>query len=142
MLRCCTMSATPIASIDARSGQAQRSKDRSGRRQNVSNPDKLDFADWFSVVGTAIISGIGGAMAWFNYNKRQLNERMEHMEDQMKTWQEKQATHTTSLAVLQTCQENTERQLEQISETTRDTNENLKELGNTITQILLKVQSN
>ena len=100
----------------------------------MANPDKLDFADWFSIVGTALVTGIGGAMAWFNRSKRDIYTKLESMEDTVKD-------HATNLAVLQTSQENTEHRLEEIVETTRDTNHTVKELGQTIMQLLLDMKS-
>ena len=99
----------------------------------MADPNKLDFADWFSIVGTAIISGIGGAMAWFASSKRELQRRLTLVEDEMNG-------HKTNLAVLQTCQENTEKRLDEIGETTRDTNQSLKEMNQTITQLLMMLK--
>jgi hypothetical protein len=99
----------------------------------VANPTTFDFADWFSVVATAILSGVGGAMAWFNSTKKEINRRLESVEDSM-------SGHDTNLAVLQTCQENTEKRLDEIGETTRDTNQSLKDLSQTMTQALLALQ--
>lgn len=107
----------------------------------MADPTKLDFADWFSVVGTAIVSGIGGAMAWFSSSKRRMHGRINSLEAAMILWNEKHAVHTTEIAVVQTCQENTAKQLELINETTRDTNASIKELSQTITQVLLAVQA-
>ena len=101
---------------------------------------KLDLADWFSVIATAILSGISAAMGWFSYTKRKLVERIEGTEAAMKTLSKDYAEHGTQLAVLKTCQENTEKRLDEIGETTRDTNQNLKELNQTLTQVLLKIQ--
>lgn len=100
----------------------------------MASPDKLDFADWFSIIATAMISGIGAAMAWFSSSKREMQKRMTAVEGTMQE-------HATNLAVLKTCQENTESRLNEISETTRDTNQNLKELSQTMTQVLLSMKS-
>lgn len=100
----------------------------------MADPTKLDFADWFSVVAAGILSGVGGAMAWFNSSKKELYRRVADMECTMNG-------HVTHLAVLETCQENTQKRLEEIVETTRDTNMNLKELSQTVTQVLLAIQA-
>jgi ABC-type Zn2+ transport system substrate-binding protein/surface adhesin len=107
----------------------------------VADPTKLDFSDWFTVVVAGIISGLGGAMAWFNSSNNKLHARLDIMEADMRQWDEKHAAHATEIAVVQTCQENTAQQLEAISATTRDTNENLKELSQTVTQVLLAIQA-
>ena len=59
----------------------------------------------------------------------------------MKSWQDMHADHNTDLAVLKTCQENTEQRLNEINETTRDTNQSLKEVSQTVTQVLLALQN-
>lgn len=107
----------------------------------MADPTRLDFADWFSVVATAIVSGIGGAMAWFASSKRDLYKKFAALEDNMKGFDAMHADHNTSLAVLQTCQRNTEERLEAIVETTHDTNQSLKELSQTVTQVLIAIQS-
>ena len=105
-----------------------------------ANPSQLDFADWFSVVSAAIVSGILSAMGWFAASKRKLVERIGKTEELMKELSEKHANHATQLAVLQQCQKTTEERLEAINETTRDTNQDLKKLNETLTQVLLKMQ--
>ena len=100
----------------------------------MADPTKLDFADWFAVVSAGILSGVGGAMAWFNSSKKDIHRRLESVEDSM-------SGHHTNLAVLQSCQENTEKRLDEIGETTRDTNQSLKELSQTVTQVLLAIQA-
>ena len=107
----------------------------------MPDTSKLDFADWFTVVATALVSGVGGAMAWFNSSNNKRDARMDFLEADMRKWDESHAKHSTEIAVMETCQENTARQLESIGQTTRDTNENLKELSQTVTQVLLAIQA-
>ena len=111
----------------------------------MADPSKLDFADWFTVIATAITggiaAGIGSAMAWFNKSKQELHTKMTTMEGEMRKWDEAHADHNTQLAVMQNCQKNTEDRLDTIGETTRDTNENLKELSKTMTDVLLAMQA-
>jgi hypothetical protein len=107
----------------------------------VADPSKLDFSDWFALISASILAGISGAMGWFSRTKRIMDERISKVEVSMRSWDGKHAEHSRDLAVVQTCQENTEKQLEAIVITTRDTNENLKELSNTVTQVLLAIQA-
>ena len=79
-------------------------------------------------------------MAWFNSNKNRMNARIDFLEADMRKWDENHAEHSTQLAVLTNCQENTAQSLVEIKVTTRDTNEALKELGTTLTQALLSIQ--
>ena len=106
----------------------------------MADPTKLDFADWFSVVATAIVSGVAGAMAFFRQSNAKRDARSEQVRVEMAEWDKQQATHTTQLAVLTNCQENTSEALTEIKATTRDTNEALKELSTTLTQALLSIQ--
>jgi hypothetical protein len=101
----------------------------------------MDLSDWISIIGSSIIAGVGGAMAWFNSSKNRLHARIDFLEADMRKWDESHADHTTQIAVLSTCQENTSRQLESINVTTRDTNDSVKELNKTITQALLAMQA-
>lgn len=107
----------------------------------MADPSKLDFSDWFAVAVAALISGVGGAMAWFSASTTRMTTRLDTMEADMEQWDQKHATHDTDIAVVKTCQENTARQLEEIRVTTRDTNENLKALSQTVTQALLAFQA-
>jgi hypothetical protein len=92
------------------------------------------------VVATALVSGVGGAMAWFNSSNNKRDARMDFLEADMRNWDAAHAKHSTDIAVIETCQEATAKHLESIWQTTRDTNENLKELSQTVTQVLLALQ--
>ena len=111
----------------------------------MADPSKLDFADWFTVIATAITggiaAGIGSAMAWFNKSKQELHTKMTTMEGEMRKWDEAHADHNTQLAVIQNCQKNTENNLEAISLTTRDTNEKIEVLNQTVMKALLAIQA-
>ena len=102
---------------------------------------KLDLDDWFAVVVAALVSGVGGAMAWFNSSKRKMHERIDLLESNMREWDDRHADHNTQLAVLTTCQSNTVKQLEQISESTLEINRDVKALAERITQIVIAVQA-
>lgn len=106
----------------------------------MADPSRLDYSDWLSIVGASVVSGIGAAMAWFNSSKNRLNARLDFVEADMRKWDESHAQHTTEIAIVKTCQENTAERLEAINQTTRDTNENVKELNQTVTQVLLALQ--
>ena len=106
----------------------------------MADPAKLDISDWVSVIGSAVVAGIGASMAWFISSKNRLHARLDFVEADMRKWDEAHAGHTTDIAIMKTCQENTAERLETINQTTRDTNENLKELSQTVTQVLLALQ--
>ena len=91
----------------------------------MSDPRHLDYSDWFQVVTGGLLSGIGGAMAWFRGEKRKLNDRVQKVEE-LCTGQQ------TQLTVLRICQENTQERLEEIGQNSRDTNEKLSDVQTTL----------
>lgn len=106
----------------------------------MNDPRSLDIGDWVGLAGTALLAGIGGAMAWFRTSTAKLHARMQTVEDEMKEWDRLHAAHTTQLAVVETCQQNTAERLGKIDETTRDTNAKIEHLNETLTQVLLAIQ--
>lgn len=107
----------------------------------MADPSRLDITDWFAVVAGGILSGLGSAFVWFSNSKRRIHDRLTTVEHTMTGWSDKHAQHTTDIAVIETCAQNTAKQLEAISLTTRDTNEKLECLSGTITQVLLALQA-
>lgn len=83
----------------------------------MSDP-KLDFADWFAVIAAAIITGIGGAMAWFNGTKKVILARVDTMEEVVNA-------HVTQLAVIQANQFHITNRLEEIRQMTQATSQKL-----------------
>lgn len=79
----------------------------------------LSLSDWLQLilgtVLTAIVGGIGGAMAWFSKTKAIMMDRLEEVEKMNNV-------QSTDIAVLKMQQEHTNEQLSDIRETTRDTN--------------------
>jgi septal ring factor EnvC (AmiA/AmiB activator) len=106
----------------------------------VADPSKFDLSDWFSVIVTSIasgiVAGITSAMGWFRRTKLDMYDRITLVEGEMRDWNESHAKHETQLAVMQTCQQNTEERLDAIDRTTRDTNQNLQELSKTIVTLI------
>ncbi len=73
----------------------------------VSDPTKLDISDWFAAIVTGIIAGIGGAMAWFNGSKRDLNARMGEIDDKLEKHEKLDADrHETQMIAMTTVQLN------------------------------------
>ncbi len=79
------------------------------------------LGDWISVIGAALVAGVGGAMAWFNGVKHHLEARMGRTEETVND-------HETKLAVVRTCQENTAERLQAIESATHETNNKLDRL--------------
>lgn len=92
----------------------------------------LSLAEWFSAAVAAILAGLTGAMGWFNRTKKHMHARLATVEGKMEGHildsTTKHGDHQTKIAVLETCQENTARQLEQLNETTNDVNKKLDAL--------------
>ena len=76
----------------------------------------LDLGDWLSLIAGGVLSGIGGAMAWFRGEKKLIYARMEKLEGDMQCYTEGHRAHTTQLAVIESCQRNTERRLDELTE--------------------------
>ena len=74
-------------------------------------------------------------MAWFRGEKRKLNDRVQKVEE-LCTGQQ------TQLTVLRICQENTQERLEEIRQTSRDTNEKLSDVQTTLTEVAMEIHKN
>ena len=95
----------------------------------------LDLGNWvLELLTAAVIAAMGWIVAAFNRSKHQIEARVDALERDT-------GTHDTRLAVAQTCQENTERRLTEIKETTKDTNEKLDTLSNTLTAMLVALKT-
>ena len=82
----------------------------------MATPNGLDLGDWLSLIAGGVLSGIGGAMAWFRGEKKLIHARMEKLEGDMQGYTEGHRDHTTQLAVIESCQRNTERRLDELTE--------------------------
>lgn len=112
-----------------------------GPRCGVANVSPLDAGEWVGIIGL-IGGGIGALAALFRSNNGKIHGRIDGVEVEMKEWDKLHADHATQLAVVKVCQENTRDRLEKIDETTRDSNQNLKDLSETVTKVLLAIQAN
>jgi signal transduction histidine kinase len=92
----------------------------------VADPQHgLSVGDWIQLVlGTvfsALVVGIGGAMAWFSKTKAAMLTRID-MVEQVNNFQ------ATEIAVLKANHEHLSEELTDIKETTRDTNRKLDDV--------------
>jgi hypothetical protein len=88
------------------------------------NDPKLDAGDWVGLGGLALAvigSVVGGVKSMFGARDTRITNIENGHHEQV-----------TQLAVLQTCQENTRQHLEHIRDSTRDTNDKLDLLLNTM----------
>jgi chromosome segregation ATPase len=79
-------------------------------------------------------------MAWFRGEKRAINDRIITLRVTMDNYEKAQAEHVTQIAVLETCQKNTEARLDTITEVTGDTNRKIDGLHDTLTDVLLTLK--
>lgn len=63
---------------------------------------------------TGIVSGIGGAMAWFKKSKEVLHTRINKVKTQVETFADLKAGHDVRLERVETCQENTSEWLKEL----------------------------
>lgn len=79
-------------------------------------------------------------MAWFRGEKKSMNEKIAILRTSMDDYERAHAEHATQIAVLETCQKNTELRLDSISEVTVDTNRKIDGLHDTLTDVLLTLK--
>lgn len=75
----------------------------------MSDPQHLDAGDWLAVAATSLVTGVGGAMAWFTGTKKKIESRMLNYE-------QTQATHTTDLAVIRITQDHLSERMDEVRE--------------------------
>jgi septal ring factor EnvC (AmiA/AmiB activator) len=101
----------------------------------VADPHGLDLGNWaLELAMAAVVAVLGWAMAVLNRGRQLTERRLDDLEKET-------GAHETQLAVVQNCQINTERRLTEIKDVTRDTNEKLHELANTLTDVLLAIKT-
>ena len=92
----------------------------------------ITIGEWLAAAVATILSALGGTLGGMRYGKTQLLLQIGALRDDMNN-------HTTQLAVLKTCQANTEARLGEIKETTEATNAEVKQLNQNLTQILISM---
>ncbi len=87
----------------------------------MREPPPVEWGEWvtviFASVLASILAGLGSAMAWFRSEKRALRKDMAGIGMRMDTYDKSHADHSTEIAVMKTCQENTADRLETIMKT-------------------------
>ena len=104
----------------------------------MADPQKLDVGDWAAVVAL-VSAGVGSVMAWFRRGNQSRDARISLLEGTVYGGPG-QAGHETQLAVIRTCQENTNRNLEELKDTTKDTNEKVSELSERLMDVLVELK--
>ena len=92
----------------------------------------ITIGEWLAAAVATILSALAGTFGGMRYGKSQLIAEIGGLKVDMNT-------HATELAVLKTCQANTEARLDEIKETIGDTNTEVKQLNQNLTQILISL---
>lgn len=93
----------------------------------------FDIIDWAKTILPSVLAGLGSAFAMLRGAKKAMDDRMSAIERQ-------QALHTTEIAVIMADHRNSLTRLDDIQETSRDTNKRIEEMQKTLTQVLLQVR--
>lgn len=75
----------------------------------MSDPQHLDFGDWFQIAVGSLVTGMGGAMAWFSGAKKKMEARMTSIEDV-------HGKQTTELAVIHSNQDHLSSRMDEVRE--------------------------
>ena len=67
----------------------------------MSDPQGLSMGEWFATLVASILAGMGGAMAWFNGEKKSLRAKMHTLGSDMAAWSIQQALQSQKLAVME-----------------------------------------
>ena len=92
----------------------------------------ITIGEWLAAAVSTILAALAGTFGGMKYGKSQLIAQIGGLRTDMNN-------HATELAVLKTCQANTEERLAEIKETTEATNAEVKQLNQNLTQILISV---
>lgn len=93
----------------------------------------FDILDWAKTLLPSILAGVGSAFAMLRGAQKAMDDRMSSIERQ-------QALHTTDIAVIVAEHRNDLARLDDIQQTSRDTNKRIEEMQKTLTQVLLQVR--
>ena len=95
----------------------------------------ITIGEWLAAAVATILSALAGTFGGMRYGKSQMLIQIGDLRDDMNN-------HVTQLAVLKTCQSNTEERLDEIKETIVDTNNKVTQLNQNLTQILISLSKN
>ena len=80
-------------------------------------------------------------MAWFRRITKPYNERVRALEAQVELHKDRHAEHETQLAVIHTNQDHMSNRLDEIRETTQDTNKKIDGVAGTLTEFIMTLKS-
>ena len=106
--------------------------------------------EFIGIIATAILTGIGGAMAWFRSQRKDINvdieairvlanSGLEDIRAEMRCQMDDNHNNDRDIAVLKTEIRNNVKQLDEISDATKQTNQKLDKLAEMVTTTLLAV---
>jgi len=91
------------------------------------------------IVASAIMVGIGGAMAWFRSQRIKIESDINDLRGEMRSQIDDLHTNDRDIAVMKTEIRNNVDRLEEIHDSTKQTNSKLDKLADTLTTVLLAV---
>ena len=105
----------------------------------MNEPRLLDLSNWALELATAAFAVLLGAiLTAITRNKQrheqQVQERLNHLEGELHE-------HETRLSVVQTCQVNTAERLNEIRETTQNTNEKIEAVQKALMDVLVALKT-
>lgn len=95
--------------------------------------------EFIALVGAAILAGIGGAMAWFRSQRKEIEADMDDLRCEMRSQVDEHRTNDRDIAVLQTEIRNNVERLDEINDATKETNRKLDKLSDALTNVLMAV---
>jgi hypothetical protein len=102
--------------------------------------DSSFFLELIGWLFAGSLAGVTAAAGWFQHSKRKLYDRIEAMEKKIESLKDDHGEHVERMIRVETCQENTSKELSAINTTTRDTNKKLDKLIFTITNKAIGAQ--
>jgi len=93
------------------------------------------------IVASAIMVGIGGAMAWFRSQRTELTADLNELRGEMRSQIDDMHINDRDIAVMKTEIRNNVERLEEINDSTKQTNHKLDKLADTLTTLLIAVKS-
>ena len=91
------------------------------------------------IVASAIMVGIGGAMAWFRSQRKDIQADVNELRVEMRTQIDDMHVNDRDIAVMKTEIRNNVERLEEINDSTKQTNTKLDKLADTMTTLLIAV---
>lgn len=94
---------------------------------------------FIGIVATATLAGIAGAMGWFRSQRLKIETDVNTLRAEMRSQMDDHHDNDRDIAVLKIEIRNNVERLEEINESTKETNRKLDQLSSTLTNVLMAV---